>query len=82
MHHMRAEHVCQVYKMPVNISSSFLRIRGSPVSQADIASLSPRRSGLQNTTFHLGFVLQEVTLVQVLCFARSDTGTGSLFCKK
>jgi hypothetical protein len=66
MQHMRAEHVCQICKMPMNISSTCLRIRGRPVSQAVTASLSPRRSGLQNITLHLGFVLQDVTLVQVL----------------
>jgi hypothetical protein len=65
-YHMRAEHVCQVCKMPMNISSSGLRIRGCPVSQAVTTSLSPRTSGFQITTLHLGFILQEVTLVQVL----------------
>jgi len=52
--------------MPMNISSSCLRTRGRPVPQTVTASLSPRGSGLQITTLHLGFVLQEVTLVQVL----------------
>jgi len=66
MQHMRAEHVCQICKMPMNFSSTCLRIRGRPVSQAVTASLSPSRSGLRNITLHLGFVLQEVTLVQVL----------------
>jgi len=66
MQRMRAEHVCQACKMPMNISSSCLCIRGRPLSQAVTASLSPHRSGLQITTLHLGFVLQEVTLVQVL----------------
>jgi hypothetical protein len=66
MQHMRAEHLCQVCKMPMNISSPCVRIRGRPVSQAVTASLSPRRSGLQITKLNLGFVLQEVTLVQVL----------------
>jgi hypothetical protein len=66
MQRMRTEHVCQVCIMSTNISSSCLRIRVRPVSQAVTASLSPCRSGLQITTLHLGFVLQEVTLVQVL----------------
>jgi hypothetical protein len=60
MRHMRAEHVCQLCRM-----TSYMRIRGRPVSQAVTSSLSPHRSGLRLKTLRLGFVLQEVALVQV-----------------
>jgi hypothetical protein len=65
MNHIRADHVCQLCKMPMHISSSCQRFRGRPVSQAVTASLSQRRSGLHLNTLRLGFVLQEVALVQV-----------------
>jgi hypothetical protein len=57
MQRMRAEHVCQVCKMPMNIFSLCLRIRGRPLSEAVIACSSPHRSGLQTTILYLGFVL-------------------------
>jgi hypothetical protein len=52
--------------MPMDISSLCLRNRGRPVPQAVTDGLLPRRSGLQITTLHLGFVLQDVTLEEVL----------------